>query len=320
MNDSNIGSVKIEGCEIYRFHARDCHFRSLDLSLTEFPNGMEFYRCSIEGDFSVTDTGFGRIFDLIRCDFKGRVAFADVSWPSSGYLTATASESRFRSVTAFKSKAPPPIQLFRDADFEGLLVLGQHNQEEWRNALNKELTSYEAIDGVDVRSDHARNVEAGCRNLRNIAASKGDVQSEHFWHRSELTARSKRREIGQTEAGLSWIYGFSADYGLSIVRPLACLLGLTLLFAILYAAIQSPPAMAPPDVNALTQGLSYSLSRTFPIGVFGDSQNTWRNQLLGSGGDIYSIAVRALATLQTIASAVLIYLTAMAIRRKFKIS
>ena len=85
-------------------------------------------------------------------------------------------------------------------------------------------------------------------------------------------------------------------------------------------AWRSAASRAKFDLRSLEEGFGYSLNRTIPIGAFTDEGNPWRKALLGGGGQAFHIAIRTIATLQSILSAVLIYLGVMAIRRKFRIS
>ena len=123
------------------------------------------------------------------------------------------------------------------------------------------------------------------------------------------------------ERGLSYVYGFCSDYGLSISRPFLILALLCSLFAVAYSAIFSGIKIpGTVDWQSLTEGFGYSINRALPIGVFEFSDSSWRKQLLGNAGTWKSIAVRAIASAQTIISVFLIYLGIMAARRKFKIS
>jgi hypothetical protein len=89
---------------------------------------------------------------------------------------------------------------------------------------------------------------------------------------------------------------------------------------VIYAWLGGASWVGKADWQSVEQGFEYSMNRTIPIGVFAEDHNLWRERLLGSAGQWRHIAIRSLATAQSIFSAVLIYLGVMAVRRKFRIS
>lgn len=320
---STIGSLTADDCDFGRIAIWDSSFQDKVLIRhCVLKSGVEWSSSVFEKDVEFIECELEELLELIRCDFLERVTFADVIWPSPKYLSASASGSSFRALATFSSQSPTPIQLFREADFQGGLGISRYSERQWRGALQTELDAFEPlIDGREDALHHAKNVESACRNVRKVAESQGDIQSEHFWHRAELIARRDRGDIHPSERVFSRLYGLVADYGLSITRPFQSLLLCVFIFSIIYAAIGvRNVAGSNLDFTTWLEGLGYSLNRTIPIGVFGAEDSSWRTGILGTGGTAHSIIVRTLATFQTIISASLIYLGVMAIRRKFKIT
>jgi hypothetical protein len=147
-------------------------------------------------------------------------------------------------------------------------------------------------------------------------------------------------------------YRIFSDYGASIGRPLAWLASSALVFAILYwiiAAVWLNPISSqiksngdPYHIQNISQvkesllnghfsaidtrpmlgAASFSFHRTFPIGAWDvkaeDKDNNMWKILLGDGEGGAHFTVRALATIQSIFSLAMIFLSGLAIRRRFK--
>lgn len=320
---SDIGSLTIDDCDFTRISSWNTEFTAkVVIRNCAFHAGVELLSSRFKDDFEIIDSEIDELLDLMRCDFEQRVTFADVTWPPAGYLVASLSGSRFRGLLTFASAAPPPIQIFREAGCEGGLALGRYTTAQWRDMLAEELDAWQfPRPEIADKLAHSQNIENAARNLRRNAERESDVHAEHFWHRAELIARRSRDDVSVLEKAFSHLYGLVADYGLSMSRPFAAIVVLTVVCSLLYWAVGSSALWGgPADWHSLEESLGFSLSRMLPIGAFGSDENTWRQTLLGHGGTIGSIAVRTVATAQTIMSAILIFLGVMAIRRKFKIN
>jgi hypothetical protein len=315
--------IKIYNSSIATFDSfAGCEFRQ-DVEFFEsvVEKRMSLSNCTFERPFSLVATQFDRAIELLDCDFKGRVTFAEVSWPTPKPMTASAGGCKFFATVSFNGDQPPPIQFFQNAEFESSVSFSPISNSRLLGAFYDELrASSNEDESAHDRSQHAQTVENGCRTLRKLAEDRGDVHQEHFWHRAEIISRRATGENAFSEKGFSHLYGWLADYGLSISRPFFALAVSTICFAFLYAWLGGETWIGAVDIRSIGEGFGYSLNRTLPIGVFVDENDTWRKELLGGGGHITSIAIRMIATLQTVFSAVLIYLGVMAIRRKFRIS
>lgn len=320
---SSLKGFTLDDCESRRISGWDVSFSSKFLIRNcALKAGIELISSKFSEDVEFIETDIHENLDLIRCDFEQRVTFADVKWPEVGYLIASLSGSRFRGLLTFASASPPPIQVFREATFEGGLALGRYTTVQWREMLAKELEAWERPHAeLADKLSHSQNIENAARNIRRNAEGESDTHAEHFWHRSELVARRAREDIGLLESIFSDLYSLVADYGLSISRPFISIFVLTIMSSLLYWSLGSDKLFSGTlDWRSLEEALGFSMSRTLPIGAFGADQNSWRQELLGDGGTAGSIIVRTIATLQSLVSAVFIYLGVMAIRRKFKIN
>lgn len=222
--------------------------------------------------------------------------------------------SHFDDLVSLAGSDTPPIRLFADCHFSEPVIANFRN-DDWRVALLSELRE----ERQDLSSFDPETTEGGCRELRRNSERLGNLGDEQFWHRNELESRSCRGDVPVIEKALSGIYRNVSLYGISIYRPFAHLFASTLLFAFVYSYVGGSDWFGSVDLPSIEEGLGFSLHRTLPIGLFSSDSNEWRAALVGDGGDLRSIAIRSLATVQSLWSAILIYIGVMSIRRKFRI-
>jgi hypothetical protein len=315
--------VRFEACTLSTLDADGCIFKEELIAFeTVITDRLSFARCIFDNAFSLVSIDLKRAMEVLDCDFKGRVTLTEISWPAPGRFVASAEGSKFYSTVSLAGRYAPPVQLFHNAEFTSAVALPSISDRELRHAFYSELAAPgDPGENVDTSSSHEKAVEGGCRALQKLAEQRGDVHLEHFWHRAEIIARRVRGDTSAAERLFSTLYGLFADYGLSISRPFLALGALTGVLTLVYAWLGGPCWLGVSiDWASLEEALGFSLNRVIPVGVFGDDVSNWRKDLLGSGGDLPNIAIRTLATAQSIASAILIYLGVMAIRRKFRIS
>lgn len=308
VSNTTIGSLSIKNCQVAK---------QVTISGVELPNGASFDSTDFHGHFSITRSNILKYLTFVDCDFDDRVVFRDIEWPKGLVSSACTTGSRFRELVTFSSSATPPIQLFDGGTFEANIGFASTYHGRWNDAFLSELEPQD-FDRSEL-STLASRIETGCRNLRNLAQERGDGPMEHFWHRAEIIARRKTSDLGRLERVASDAYGCFADYGLSIGRPFFWLMILWATMSITYAYLGGESWTGQIDWDSVVQGMAYSLHQAFPLGVFNDAVEAWLDSVLGETHSIENIGVRLIATLQTILSAILIYLGVMAIRRKFKI-
>jgi hypothetical protein len=197
------------------------------------------------------------------------------------------------------------------------------------------------------------NLERWTRAYRTLAVltdSVGNKRDAARFHRLEL--RASRLRAGVTlkeifvskpvEKTLSALFDIASGYGESIVRPVIFLCLVILLFAKIFMYMGgSPPNPSTSIISA--EAISYSAGRAFPFGAWGEAEDkkvcslrmrlfamqTERGELClpersRAGGstnpDSLRLKVAALGTLESVMSAVLIFLAGLGVRRKFRIS
>lgn len=318
LSEVEIGGLSILGSAIGSIVLENCHIKDkVIISNVQAPNGAVFDSSDFEDHFSISRSKLPRTLRFLDCDFADRVVFRDIDWPSGMVSSSYTTGSRFRELVTFTSSQTPPIQLFDGGTFEANISFASTYSGRWNDAFLSELNSKNS-DESQV-SFLASRIEAGCRNLRNLAQDRGDGPMEHFWHRAEIIARRKTTNISCLERLASDAYGLFADYGLSIGRPFVWLTILWFAMSLLYAYTGGENWVGPINWRSVVQGMAYGLHQTFPLSVFNDPDPKWLESVLGKSHSIENLGLRFLATLQTVLSAVLIYLGVMAIRRKFKI-
>ena len=139
---------------------------------------------------------------------------------------------------------------------------------------------------------------------------------------------------------MSDLYGGTSDYGNSVVRPVAWIFLFMLVFGLLYAVQGSSSLLGwnwkVPNFAELGQGFSYSAGRVFGFGPWGSEPEacTMMGQMLnvqpeagvtcpdGHNGWGYwtAFGIKAQATLQTLMAIILVFLSGLAVRRRFQIN
>ncbi len=170
-----------------------------------------------------------------------------------------------------------------------------------------------------------RALEAGLRAVRKSAAEVRDISMAQRFFRFELLTRRKRvkRLIGG--AGFFFTaYRRLSDFGSSFTRPILSLFILWLLAAVIFLFVG---AAFVPDVALASDApsaLEFSARNIFrPTSVWSardfHGEETFSYRLLFESGNLVRLAVRAIASFQSVLSGVLIFLFALAARRQFEL-
>ena len=174
----------------------------------------------------------------------------------------------------------------------------------------------------DERSQRYEEVESAFRTLKLAMEENRDrVMEGHFFQR-ELMARRKRRDalVPLWERVFSDFYRASSSFGASVILPLWWLAAMSVAFALLYwvwagGAMQFDPG--------LFDALRYSASRMFPFGAFGGEPSSYGAgfaRFLADGDGLHRLLLGFCATVQSTMAIALLFLFALAVRRRFQIS
>jgi len=335
----------------------------------EFKKAARFETREFRGLVYFDAASFGGPMLFSATVFNKPVSFRRITWPETPRdwhaafdqalfrETAVFKGSRFKALAAFDGATlERGIQLddASDTDASSTFEAERHSAiaaagtdaDQWKMAEDKRrkgvdkdatklVTSQEIT--VYVRQAHdlrLRELERGCRVLKQAMEQASNKNREQLLHRFELIARRSQCDTPLWERFFSHIYEWTSNYGGSIARPL----GVLLLVLI-------------PGFTALYWGWAAMLNRLFPTQVIGilpiadawaslrfawtnafqpfsalasnliaPHETSWLAAFLTDFGPGWGFAVRVVATTQSVASLVLIFLSGLAVRRRFQIS
>ncbi len=212
----------------------------------------------------------------------------------------------------------------------------------------------QTVEGV-TQEDYFEELEACCRTLKLAMEDKRDRVEEGKFFSLEIKTRRRRRRpnVPYWERLMSDIYGGTSDYGNSVVRPVGWILGSIFLFGLIYLALGNWNFASMMPWNwpwswpwewrwsvilpwnwhvenwnwaEFWQAMSYSAGRVLGFGPWSDvpEAGTMMGDLLNTGGTGLgtqtAFGVRFLASLQTLIAIILVFLSGLAVRRRFQIN
>jgi uncharacterized protein YjbI with pentapeptide repeats len=289
-----------------------------------FESDATFQDVTFQGPMEFHNTIFGGVADLSRCLFP-----QDPSFFHAGFRGA-----EFRRVADFTNPA-----FFAWAAFPGTKfhqpVLFSPAVLRSDASFKKALASAKQISGSATDDQHLAELESAFQTLKAAMANQQARLEEQRFYRFELIARRKQTRTPLFERIFSVLYAATSIYGTSLVLPAVWLVGITIAFAFIYWAMTRPPAdllaslwpfpLRPMD-ESLINALTFSAHNVFqPFSAWavpsGDSSSElWAKAFLTTGGPLHDFATRLLATLQSLLSPILLFLSALAIKRRFQIT
>lgn len=276
----------------------------------EFESGAVFAKMIVPGRFVATGTGFGKEERNWRGAFFG---------------------AHFDRVLIWRGMAGKFVSAFEGITLErGILrdrLSDADDLKTHRKALGLALNAIDE-DGKLNSESALRSLEAGALKLKLAMEKDSDKLREQRFYRLELLARRKQTGTPWTEKTFSFAYEKFANYGASIGRPLIAIIGFTLLFGLLVyfplstvfsdgelsnAFALSFDKRFDPD---LWTSLSFSVSNIFPLGPFRELRSDYFSEL----SSFETLVMGTVAILQSVISALLLFLSGLAVRRRFQIS
>lgn len=282
---------------------------------------FELTNSSVKREFFVQRSSFEKRFCLWSNTFDARVAFNDNSWPLPGLSRVSSNDTKYNRLLEVSGEEAPPVQLFHQAKFEQGIVFEGIGDPDWRSSFSAEIAANRAAPQLEFNQHkYLETLAESLRTLRAQAVKVGDHHQEMLWHSFEMKVRRRAQTGSKFERFFSWLYEYTSDYGISVARPWIWLFGISFIFASFYALAVTGMRIAGIDYSAFANGISYSLERTLFFGAFELENETFKNALLGSGADLRSLGIRAIATIQSIMALSLIFIGVMSLRRKFRLS
>ncbi|WP_018147611.1 pentapeptide repeat-containing protein [Henriciella marina] len=179
------------------------------------------------------------------------------------------------------------------------------------------------------------------RTLKQLNEDKRDRGQEARFFKLELKARRKRRDrhVKRPERLASDVYGAISDFGTSPLLPLGWLAGSVFVFALLYWMMGTWFAFTP-SWQGWGDALSFSFGRVLPVGPWSEpdacgligrlldlSPEPGSDPCAIQDGVDYKlwwpgtpIWIRLIASFQSLSAIVLVFLSGLAVRRKFQIN
>lgn len=187
---------------------------------------------------------------------------------------------------------------------------------------------------VAARDARLKALEGGCRVIKLSNEDLRDRLLEQRFYTYELIARRHNTSTPNWERIFSYLFDLTAKYGSSVTRPLSLLGGVWAAFGAIFWTIATGTTGKLGELLTYSKGdkldasvfeaLTLSGEMVFrPFFVWGvrrDSANVVGNSLLIENGADIALLTRLLATLESFVAIVLLFLVALAIRRRFQIN
>ncbi|MFN4183868.1 MAG: pentapeptide repeat-containing protein [Hyphomonas sp.] len=332
---------------------KDAHFQEAIFNGRGFFSGSTF-----SGEASFARAVFSGL-NFRGSVFQKAASFQAASWPLVAYNWHSAfSDTVFREMATFYNAGFKAFAAFDSAVFERGIKLDESSESEAQKTFNAELrgavqaAEKDAHDyrrnlqvaqaGINTkarltissekevlaqnrtqRDARLRELERGCRVLKQEMEKASNKAREQLFYRFELKARRAQKSLRFGEKFISYIYSWTSDYGASICRPVIWLVGLMLVFTLIYwgeaTSLKIDPS-APIAWGALAEALSVSVSRVFPFGAYEWVTRDWIAARQEHAGPGLVVVLRLLATMQTALALILLFLLGLTIRRRFQIS
>lgn len=343
-----LASARIGG----KIYVRDC-----DIALGVHAKGLQVgslasFRGTYFGQFSnFTDSIFEDGVDFgARTEFIGSIRepqadLGAVDFRSTSFKSQQRASAADFSGRAFRGKADFQHALFdgvayfeREAFKEDVTFrLAKFSQPKPSIGSFRISRKFPFFDTVAVQSrqndsEAAHLYERAFSNLKDFMKDAGSSRFEKKFHIYELRARRARSdsEVGFAERTFSYAYDIFSQYGESISRPLAWLLIIPFIFALIYLAIGLRFGLS--DAWAATE---FSLQQIFrPFFIWGQpvavdvskpEYDNWQYKYLldadGSDWDPWgrSVFIKMIAVSESILALTLSFLLALSIKRRFQV-
>lgn len=354
------GTTKIEGCRFTRFDAAQMeHAGEASYLRTTFSDAVTFNGARFRDRTSFRGAAFRGRASFLKCRFDGSTSFAADRKEAPGFVDGGSVFETVTFQTSCFTASPDLIWCvdFDGRQFEGASIfdgcrfagsprffeVAFHEDASFRYTEFRPAPHPDLRDRWKAFQTHA-NVAVAWRATMN-AWNKGQQQYEHAYRSLKLrmneigSAREERRflslelrarrarfdpEVRPLESLLSVTYDIVSEYGESIVRPLVWTVIVTLAAAVLYHTV------APSHVDWL-QATEFAVRQIFkPFNVWADGgaaliparPATWMEVLMNQRPQslMLPLWIKLLASLQSLACLTLLFLSASAIRKRFRLT
>ncbi|MBI1264819.1 MAG: hypothetical protein GC187_08810 [Alphaproteobacteria bacterium] len=314
---------------------KEAQFHGLaQFSYATFFKKADFHLAQFHGPACFDGVEFFGVSAFLEATFARRFSFTDALHQAlcefSKLKVTSVHESDWRSafkgarVEALFNLAGGPYHII--SAFDGAILSGwmRYPVVGERNDLNefrkKALRPARSAPGKE-RTAALSALEGGARVLKHAMARQADSLREQQFYRFEVETRRRNKVTPPGEKLVSWLYSGTAEYGLSVLRPVGWLAGVIVGFAAAYWAAITCLKLTP-DLwtQALWAGQLSLQSIVTPLFVW-DPDGIAASPPLRAFEQAEALFWLQLASsAQSFVSLILIFLFALSIRRRFQIS
>ena len=291
----------------------------------------------IEAQFSGGDAYFNRTyfevsFTYNSARFEKRALFQDSIFPPPAGSKNAFSTTEFLGLVDFSGKPNTgqffPYNAFPNAKISDQIILRDLGDDKAQDGFNRVLKSLsEACSEKNKEETRQQYIalEQGCIRLKRAMEDKSDKTRAQRFFKYELLARQHRPSTPRLVKIFTTLYGWTADYGGSISRPLWSLAAVWVFFGLIYGLNAWCIDVKPETIWGYFWGpLEFSMTHVFrPLFIWSSAipsadaswAGKYREQLADGGW----FAIKFLATLQSFLSLTFLFLFGLATKRKFQI-
>jgi hypothetical protein len=276
-------------------------------------------------DGSEVPTRFKGPLDFYGSQFDAAVSFDDCEMPTEKSYRHGFKMAKFSSHVAWSRNALHAISMWANARVDGSVVLPHADTVTAQRTFARRALD----DAKAAGTDALIALGDGAQTLKKALLDNGDFLRAQALHKLELQAKMLLGSTPRSERVAAYLYGALSDWGLSWHRPLLWLGAGAILFAGIYNWLillalggQFGPVTVGfglPVHSAIAAGIELSMSNAMgPI-----------KYLIGNDGPpgldavevpfLVRLGLGFLSILQQIGSLALLFLSALALRRRFQI-
>jgi hypothetical protein len=326
----------------------DCRFSGpVDFDAAEFHGETAFDGALFSDLVHFEGTHFLGEIRFHTAVFDKPAYFHDLTWPAQAeHWHGMFRQALFERQVSFTGSGFCAFAAFDGATFKGSIRMDEVRATDAKAIFFSERENAVASVGrsnpgsgrrAEMVDQRLRELERGCRVLKQIMAQAADSSRAQLLHQFELRARRRQTDISVGERIFSTLYAWTSDYGGSFVRPLAWLVGVVAGFAAIFFGVGfgrghiGNQTGQIPVGDAALQAFDLAMLNVYrPLALYtmpvtaapSDSKtaDTLFNFLLRADETGTASLIRNLASLESILAIILVFLFGLALRRRFQVS
>ena len=293
--------------------------REIRFSSTKFEKLANFQDVNFEVKYH-DEVNSGRM-DFGKANFVGPADFTGAKFSTKPIdHSASFLGARFSDLVSFRGCGDHWVAALDEAEIKGRILIDERDEPEALRIFDNEVLPAARNGGNNNETGESllKELEGGCRTIKVAMGAARNEIMEHRFYRYQLLARREQAGVPKSERMISHIFDISANYGLSLTKPLIGLFILVLVFTIIYSFFWNATGQF--SETAAMKSVEMAASRLFPFGAFEDVSKNWFKSLEERGAYHYTIfSARIIGSIQSLISLVLIFLFGLGVRRRFKV-